>query len=85
MSFKIEGQNVFLRILRKSDTSSLIRITNDNDTLKFMSLGNTIINGRKISTALDGEIYLSKAFKERVMSQVKTERRDISCCAGRSR
>jgi len=38
MSFKIEGQNVFLRILRKSDTSSLIRITNDNDTLKFMSL-----------------------------------------------
>ena len=49
----------------------------EEGTLKFMSFGNLITTAKKISSISDGKIYLSEKIKERLMSDVKTEKKNI--------
>ena len=49
----------------------------EDNTLKFMSLGNLIISSKKISSVANNVIYLSKDMRERVISSVKTMREDV--------
>lgn len=38
MGFKLEGKRVILQVLKESDVSCIVEITNDRDVLRFMSL-----------------------------------------------
>ena len=49
----------------------------ESEILKFMSFGNLITSAKKISSISNEEIYLTKEIKERLMSDVKTERKEI--------
>jgi|TARA_Y100000310_G_scaffold244335_1_gene249073 hypothetical protein len=49
----------------------------DGELLKFMSFGNLITTAKKISSISDGEVYLSEKIKERLISDVKTGKRNI--------
>lgn len=49
-------------------------IAKKEDVIKFMSFGAFITSGKKISSISDGEIYLNEKMKEKLMSNVRTER-----------
>jgi len=46
----------------------------DKDSLKFMSMGTLITGAKKIATISTGEVLLGEKIKERLMSDVKTEK-----------
>lgn len=46
----------------------------EGDILKFMSMGGFTTNAKKLSSLSDGEVYLSKEAKEKLMSDAKTEK-----------
>ncbi|MCK5043967.1 hypothetical protein KAR52_03140 [Candidatus Pacearchaeota archaeon] len=46
----------------------------EKDSLKFMSMGTLITLAKKISSLSNGEILLSEKIKERLMSDIKTEK-----------
>ena len=47
----------------------------EGNVLKFMSLGNVIVKSRKLSSFSKGEILISADTKDRIMSDVKVEKR----------
>ena len=47
------------------------------DILNFMSMGTLITNAKKIATISSGEVLLSKKIKEKTMSDIKTEKKEI--------
>tara|TARA_Y100000310_G_scaffold27990_1_gene26608 strand:- start:1308 stop:3320 length:2013 start_codon:yes stop_codon:yes gene_type:complete len=49
----------------------------DEGILKFMSFGNLITTAKKISSISDGNVYLSEKIKERLVSDVKTEKHNV--------
>tara|TARA_Y100000034_G_scaffold65035_1_gene78698 strand:- start:20631 stop:22661 length:2031 start_codon:yes stop_codon:yes gene_type:complete len=49
----------------------------DEGILKFMSFGNLITTSKKISSISDGNVYLSEKIKERLMSDVKTNKHNV--------
>ena len=51
-----------------------IIVKKEKDVLKFMSFGNFMADAKKISRISKGEIYLSKKFREKIISRVKTEK-----------
>ncbi len=57
-------------IVAKSDVKS--------NVLKFMSVGGAIIKSKKIASLSEGEIYLSGKIKDRLISDVKTEKHEIN-------
>ena len=46
--------------------------------LSFMSMGTLITNAKKIATISSGEVLLSKKMKEKTMSDIRTERKEIN-------
>ena len=71
------------RILRKkvefgiSLNDGEIIAKKERGILKFMSFGNLIISTKKISSVSNEEVYLTKEIKERLMSDVKTEKKEV--------
>ena len=55
-----------------------IIVKKEKDALKFMSFGNFMADAKKISRISKGEIYLSKKFREKIISKVKTEKLEKS-------
>ena len=51
-----------------------IIVKKEKNVLKFMSFGNFMADAKKISRISKGEIYLSKKFREKIISRVKTEK-----------
>ena len=50
----------------------------EKNVLKFMSFGNFITAAKKASSISDKEIYLTEAIKNRLIADVKTEKKDIN-------
>lgn len=48
----------------------------DGDALQFMSLGDLMINTKKIASAAEGEILISEKIKNLLMSSIKTEKKE---------
>jgi len=48
----------------------------EDGILKFMSFGNLMQNSKKISSIASNDIYLSKEIRDKLMSDVKAERRE---------
>ena len=48
------------------------------DLLSFMSMGTLITNAKKIAAISNGEVLLSKKMKEKTMSDIRTEKKEIN-------
>ena len=49
----------------------------EEDSMKFMSLGTLISGSKKISSIAQGEIFLGEKIREKLMSNVKTEKKNM--------
>ncbi len=59
-------------------SSGQLMIKKEKEMTKFMAMGHTLIEAKKIASVSEGEIYLSDSVKEKLAAEVKTEKKEIN-------